>query len=264
MPEVHRNINFFSEVVALSLKLFTQSRILAERTSQLSLRAASFGYIFGRNEHSIYVAVIVVVRDGRHDQVQYGAVFGQHLALQIIELTAFDQILQASVGVKLSVAYAEEIGNRSPDNFFSLIAQLLQPVIGDGNNQAITIDRVQHCWRRAVERSVFEVCARLIRNFRIHGDGAHELALVIILNDRVGQAVDDIARTGDETDRFVFQLPGAPQSGSQFIAHTRCAVRRRELFRAPADHLFAFVAQTLEHGVIHVEVDAVFGNRGRH
>ena len=262
--EVHRNIHFLTEVVALALQFLAKARVLGQRPAELSLRAVALGDVLGRYEHAVDFALRIVVRDCGHDEIHDLAVLGHHLALEIIEGALPDKVFELSVGICSTIRRAEKISNRPPHDFVPGVAQLLQPVIRNGHYQPGGIDRVQHGRRRTVQGAVFEIDSRLVRYLRVHGNGAQERALAVELDKGVRHAVDDFARTRDKAHWFVFQLAHPPQRRSQFLGDTPRTFGRREFVWPMADHFPSLIPQALEHRVIDVEVYAVFGNRRCH
>ncbi len=208
--------------------------------------------------------MFVAVRNRRHDQVDGPAILAHHLALDILEVTFADQLLQPPVRVGFSIGLAEEIGNRAAQNLVARETEFLQPVIRHCDDQAVAIDRMQHSRRRPIQRSILEIRFRLVGELGVDRNGPQELTFPVVLDECVREAIDNFAITGDQSDRLVFELAGAAQCRAQFLFDALGTLRRRKLLGSVPHHLVAGVAEAFEHRVVDVEENTLVGDRGRH
>ena len=135
-------------------------------------------------------------------------------------------------------------------------------MIGNRYDAAVDIDRMQHGWRGTIKLAVFPIGSRLIGCFNVDRDGVGEFAAA--LEQRAGQAPDDLTVPRNERDRLALEPASAPQAWQEFFLNTLGALRRDELTRPPADHIFTHQTQALEQGVVNVQITPVLADGGRH
>ena len=254
---VHRDADFFPEVIALLLQLLAKPRILGQRAAQPALRAFALGDVLRSHQHPVDLTPVVAVRDGRHDDVQNAPVFRNHLPVDVGELAAFDRLLQPGACETAAVRVAVKVRDRPSEDLLSRVTELLQPVVGDRLDMATGVERMQHRRGQAIQIAVLELSPRLVGHLGVHRDRAHEAALRVVLDDRIAHAVDDLAGFRHETQRLAFQLAGAAQCRAKLLLDAAGALLGNELERAAADHLVTRVAKPSFDRVVDVEVAAV-------
>ncbi len=180
--EVHRYIDFLPQVVALPFNLLSEPRILGEGCAQLSLRALALRNVFRRDQHAMYAARLVTIRNRRHDEVEHPPVPGHHLPFLVAELPATDNVLQFAFCETFAICLAVKFHDRAPHDLVARVTHFLQPVVGDGHDAPVGVDRVQHGRCGAIQLAIFPVGSGLIGPFRIDRDGTQEHPVRIVLD----------------------------------------------------------------------------------
>ena len=137
-------------------------------------------------------------------------------------------------------------------------------MIRHGLNVAVSVQCMQHGGCRAIEIAVLETCACLVAHLVVNGDRAQEFARGVVLDDRVGAAVDDFAGLRHETDRLVFEFARAPQRRPELFLDAASRLGRDADIGALPDELLARISQPFDERVVDVEVTAVFADGRRH
>ena len=221
--EVHRDLHFLAQIVALALELVAQPRVLLECRAQLALRSIARRDVLRRHQQRDDGAARVAIA-GRGDFDLEDVAGLRHVGARLVlELARRDDVLQAPAAERRLHLLAHELRDHAAEHFFAAIAERFEPAVADVRDAAVLVDGVQHRRRRAIELAVVLLEPRLLADLGVDHHRAQVIAGLAALDDRVREAVDALVVARDEIDGHSGQ--DARCAAARASTPRRCASR---------------------------------------